>query len=70
MRKELNECIDVKGFAYLILDYEWKENKEWQLPGGVSCRVLIEDVYQARIHASSREEAIEIFRSGSWKNVA
>lgn len=68
MRKELNECIDVKGFAYLILDYEYKAIPEWGLPAGVSCRVLIEDVYQNTIHAGSRSEAVEMFRSGAWKN--
>lgn len=55
----LNECIDSKCFASLILDYEW--------PDLVSCRILIEDVYQTRIHAANRAEAIEIFRSGSWR---
>lgn len=62
-RKEkamLNECISSKGFASLILDYEW--------PDMVSCRVLIEDLYQTRFHAANRAEAIEIFRSGKWRD--
>ena len=66
MKHELNECIAVQGFAYLILDYEWSENKDWGLPAGVSCRILIEDCFQKRIHAGTREEAIEMFRSGAW----
>ena len=60
MRKGRNECIDCRGFGSLILDYEW--------PDCVSCRVLIEDLYQTTIHAKDRAEAIEIFRTGAWKN--
>lgn len=68
MRREKNECIAVKGFAALILDYEWPEYND--LPAGVSCRVLIEDVYQTRIHAETREQAIEKFLSGAWRDAA
>ena len=59
MLKELNECIDCKAFASLILDYEFTNC--------VSCRVLIEDLMYARIQAKNRDEAIQIFRSGSWR---
>ena len=62
MLREMNECIDVKGFAYLILDYEFSDY--------VSCRVLIEDLFQTRFHAETRQQAIDIFRSGAWKGVA
>ena len=58
--RELNEYIASKGFGYLVLDYEWDDM--------VSCRILIEDLFQCRIHAASREEAIKIFMSGSWKD--
>jgi hypothetical protein len=59
MLRELNECIDSKGFASLILDYEWFDY--------VSCRILVEDLFQTRISAANRDEAIKVFRSGSWK---
>ena len=65
MTREKNECIAVKAFASLILDYEWPALDG--LPAMVSCRVLFEDVFQRRIHAESREAAIELFRSGAWK---
>lgn len=58
MLKELNECIDSKAFASLILDYEYDDY--------VSCRILIEDLFKARITAKNRTEAIEIFRGGQY----
>ena len=61
MLREKNECIAARAFAALILDYEFPEY--------VSCRVLIEDLYQTTIHAASRAEAIEIFTSGKWKEI-
>lgn len=64
MLKPMNECIDCVAFGSLILDYEFNEADG--LPAYVSCRVLIEDLYQTTIHAASRDEAIEIFRSGAW----
>lgn len=70
MLREKNECIYVKGFGALILDYEFPTNEEWGLPAYVSCRVLIEDLYQTTIHAETREKAIEIFKSGEWRNIA
>lgn len=57
----LCECIDTKAFASLILDYEWNDM--------VSVRVLFEDLFQGRYHAATRQEAIELFRSGEWKNL-
>jgi len=59
MTRELNECIDCKGFASLIMDFEWSDL--------VVCRILVEDLYQTTIHAKDQQEAKEIFRSGSWK---
>ena len=70
MLREKNECIAAKAFAALILDYEFPANKEWNIPAYVSCRVLIEDLYQTTIHAETREKAIEIFNSGEWRNIA
>lgn len=46
-------------FASLWLDYEDAEI--------VSCRVLIEDLFQKRFTAHNRDEAIEIFKSGKWR---
>ena len=67
MNREMNLCIDCKAFASLILDYEYKEDQQHNLPAYVSCRVLIEDLFARRFNAKNREEAIEIFRSGKWK---
>ena len=66
MARFLNECIDTKGFASLILDSEYPE--EMGLPAVVYCRILIEDLYQCTISAADRAAAIEIFRNGSWHN--
>ena len=66
MLREKNECIAVRAFAALILDYEWKGDE--YMPAGVSCRVLIEDLCVDRIHAETREKAIEAFRT--WKRGA
>lgn len=61
MLREKNECIATRAFAALILDYEFHDY--------VSCRVLIEDLFKARIHAANRAEAIEIFTTGKWKEM-
>ena len=63
--REKKECIATKCFASLILDYEWQA--EDGLPAGVSCRVLIEDVFQRRIITETREQAIEQFMTGAWR---
>lgn len=65
MLKSKNECIDCKGFASLILDYEFPSDET--LDSYVSCRVLIEDLFQTRIIGKSRDECIAQFRSGSWR---
>ena len=57
MLREKNECIAARAFASLILDYEFEDY--------VSCRVLIEDLCVDRIHAASREEAIQAFKE--WR---
>lgn len=63
MLRPLNECIASRAFASLILDYEWPENKTFNLPAEVSCRVLVEDLFQCYITAGSRAEAIEKFNN-------
>ena len=63
MLRPKNECIASRAFASLILDYEWPENKSFGLPAQVSCRILIEDLYQDTITAGSRDEAIEMFNN-------
>ena len=63
MTRPLEICIAARAFGSLILDYEWPGD-EWT-PPLVSCRVLIEDFCVDRIHASSRDEAIEKFRN--WR---
>lgn len=63
MTRPLEECIAARAFGSLILDYEWAGDE--YMPPLVSCRVLIEDLYQDTIHAASREEAIEKFRN--WR---
>lgn len=55
------EEIATKCFAHLYLDSEYEDI--------VFCRVTIEDVYQGIFTAKNREEAIEIFRSGKWREV-
>ena len=65
MLRSKNLCIDCKGFASLILDYEFPSDET--LDSYVSCRVLIEDLYQTRIIGKTRDECIEQFRSGAWK---
>lgn len=67
MLRERNECIAARAFAALILDYEFPADDIG--PAYVSCRVLIEDLYQTTIHAASRAEAIDIFTSGKWKEL-
>lgn len=62
--KELNECIDSKAFATLILDYEYKGDDI--LPPYVSGRVLIDGCYKTGISATSREELISKFRKGEY----
>lgn len=65
MLREKNECIAARAFAALILDYEFSAQPEWNIPASVSCRVLIEDLCVDRIHAETREKAIEMFKE--WR---
>ncbi len=57
-RTNLNECIDCKAFASLILDHESEH--------GVYCRILIEDLMHGEIFARNRAEAIEMFRNNDY----
>lgn len=61
MMNPKNECIASRAFASLILDYEYPADDI--LPAYVSCRILVEDLYQDRITAETREEAIEKFNN-------
>ena len=61
MRQPLNECIASRAFASLILDYEYPADDI--LPAYVSCRILVEDLFQDKIIATSRDEAIEMFKN-------
>ena len=63
MLQPKNECIASRAFASLILDYEFEEDKYFNLPAYVSCRILVEDLFQERITAATREEAIEKFNN-------
>lgn len=65
MLHEKNECIATRAFAALILDYEFPADPDYNIPACVSCRVFIEDCCVDRIHAETREAAIEAFRA--WK---
>ena len=65
MLKELNEYIAVKGFCYLVIDYEC--NAQDGLPPYCSGRVLCEGLFQYNWHAETREEAIEKFLNGDLK---
>ncbi len=56
-----NECIASRAFASLILDYEWPASDYF--PAQVSCRILVEDLYQDKIIAETRAEAIEKFNN-------
>ena len=62
---EKNECIASRAFASLILDYEFPADPKFNTPACVSCRILIEDLCVDRIHAETREKAIEMFRE--WR---
>lgn len=62
MLRPMEECIDAKGFAYLFIDYEY--------PDLVSCRVTVEDLFRGRFQAADRDQAVNLFRSGAWKELA
>ena len=67
MLREKNEYIAVKGFCYLILDFEFSEDKAAGLPAYCSGRVLCEDLYQYAWTAENRQEAIDRFLHGTLK---
>lgn len=60
----LNECIDSKAFAALILDYEYPGDDVFEPL--VSGRVLFDGCYHASISARNRDEMIKKFRSGNY----
>ena len=59
MTRAKNECIASRAFASLILDYEWPATDA--LPALVTGRVLVEDLWQANIAATTRDELINKF---------
>ena len=67
MIREKNEYIAVKGFCYLVLDYEFSEDTTAGLPAYCSGRVLCEDLYRYSWTATTRDEAIEKFLNGTLK---
>lgn len=68
MIREKNEYIAVKGFCYLVLDFEYPEDKAAGLPAFCSGRVLCEDLYRYGWITETREEAIEKFLRGTLKS--
>lgn len=67
MLREKNEYIAVKGFCYLVLDYEFEADATAKLPAYCSGRVLCEDLFRYYWTAESREEAITKFLNGTLK---
>jgi len=56
-----NECIAVRAFASLILDYEYPADDI--LPAYTSCRILVEDLFQEKVITETRQQAIEYFNN-------
>ena len=69
MLREKNEYIAVKGFCYLVLDYEFPENQAFNEKSYCSGRVLCEDLFRYYWKTETREEAIEKFMNGSLQEV-
>ena len=61
----MNECIDSRAFAALILDYEFLESP-FDLPPYVSGRVLIDGCFKAYITGTDREDMIRKFRNNEY----
>lgn len=60
----MNECIDSRAFAALILDYEYPGDDVFEpLASG---RVLFDGCFHKGISARNREELIAKFRSGNY----
>lgn len=59
--RNINECIACRAFASLILDSEYPAADN--LPPFVSCRILIEDLYQETVITETRAQAIEYFNN-------
>lgn len=65
-----NEEIARQLFACLVLDSEYPayDLGDGQiLPPLVCCRVLVDQNFVCNLYAESRQEAIQIFYSGKWK---
>ena len=67
MLREKNEYIAVKGFCYLVVDFEFEKDDTIGLPAYCSGRVLCEDLFQYHWITETREEAIEKFLHGKLK---
>lgn len=62
--RNINECIDSRAFAALILDYESAGDDV--LPPYASGRILIDGLYKTAIVGRDRNELIKKFRKHEW----
>jgi len=62
--RNINECIDSRAFAALILDYEYAGDAV--LPPYASGRILIDGLYRASITGTDRNDLIRKFRNNEW----
>lgn len=62
--RNINECIDSRAFAALILDYE--SAGDGTLPPYASGRILIDGLYKTAIVGRDRNELIKKFRNNEW----
>ena len=64
MRSPLNECIDSRAFAALILDYEFPAS-DW-CDAYASGRVIIDGLFKAWISGTDRNDLIRKFRNREY----
>lgn len=64
MRRPLNECIDSRAFAALILDYEFPAT-DWT-DSYASGRVLVDGCFRAHICGTDRADLIKRFRNNEY----
>lgn len=64
MLKPMNECIDSRAFAALILDFEYPADDV--LPSYASGRILIDGILRAHLVGTSRADLIAKFRNNEW----
>ena len=62
--RNINECIDSRAFAVLILDYESAGDDV--LPPYASGRILIDGLYKTAIVGTDRDDLIRKFRNNEW----